>query len=207
MTASRLRLALLPAFGLVVADAMIDPDQADACSIPAVQEHEIDGENPDAVAPGAVSLVSVDVQDLGQSPGGCGSSSSCAGIGTVSVVVEAEDDATPAESIGFTFELVSGSLPSGLQLPDGPVRGWQRDDGSVMLTLFWSPNESDSMDFVMRVSAVDEAGNVGDSTDIPVLLEEEGGCAAGGLPATGAAWLLALLAALFVLRRRSAQQR
>lgn len=198
-----LRVALFPAaFGLVMADAiLVGPAQARACSIATVYEHEIDTGDPDAVAPGAVSLVSVEVAELGGT-GGCGSQDSCEGTGTVSIVVRAEDDATPAGSMGFTIELVSGSLPPGLNLPDGPVRGWDRGDGNVDLLLVWSPDGSDSMEFVVRVSAVDAAGNVGDSTDIPVIVEDEGGCAAGGLPASGAAWLLAVLAALFVLRAR-----
>ncbi len=204
-----LRLASVPAaLGLLAAYSLFRPEPAHACSIATVYEHEIDENDPDAVAPGAVSLVAVDVKELG-GEGGCGSQSSCDGLGTIHILVEADDDATPPESMGFTIELVSGSLPSGLILPDGPVRGWDRGDGNVDLVFGWSPELADSMDFVVRISAVDRAGNVGDSTDIPVVFEAEGesGCAAGGLPGpwSGAVWLVAALAALFILRaRRSA---
>jgi hypothetical protein len=93
------------------------------------------------------------------------------------------------------------------------VRGYTQDDGKVTLTLIWLPDGSDAMDFVVRVSAVDAAGNAGDPTDIQIAAEDEidceagdvegeGGCAAGGLRGSGAVWLLAALAALFVLRGR-----
>lgn len=204
-----LRLASLPAaLGLLVTYSLIRSDPAAACVIATVYEHEIDPDDPDAVAPGVVSLVSIDVADLGDSEG-CGSRSSCDGTGTISIVVQAEDDATPPESIGFMIELVSGSLPPGLSLPDGPVRGWERGDGKVDLVFVWSPEQTDSMEFVVRVSAVDGAGNVGDSTEVPVVLEKESGCAAAGLPGpgSGAVWLVTALAALFILRRprRAAQ--
>lgn len=201
-----LRLAPLPAaLGLLVAGSLLRSDPAAACSIASVYEHEIDADDPDAVAPDAISVVSVEVADLGDS-GGCGSQNSCQGIGTISIVVQAEDDATPPESLGFTIELVAGSLPPGLSLPDGPVRGWDRGDGTVDLVLVWSPEQGDLTEFVVRVSAVDRAGNVGDSTDVPVVLEDESGCAAGGLPGpvSGAVWLVAALAALLILRARRA---
>jgi hypothetical protein len=106
-----LRIALLPtAFGLIMADAITGADQADACSIAAVFEHEIDSDDPDEVAPGEVSPVSVLVDELA-GLGGCEEQGSCAGIGIIGIVVRAEDNATPVESIGFTIELVSGFLP------------------------------------------------------------------------------------------------
>jgi hypothetical protein len=164
-------------------------------------EHEIDPDDPDAVAPGRVSLISVVANDL-DSPGGCGASSSCDGTGTVSIVVQAEDDATPPESMGFRMELVSGSLPPGLSLPDGPVRGHARGDGSVGLILAWSPR-ADSMDFVVEVSAVDRAGNAGDPTPIAVVIDEGSGCSLGGdAPRPAINLLVAVLAAAFILRAR-----
>jgi hypothetical protein len=200
-----LRLALPAALGLLAADALVGADPAAACSIPAIFDHEIDPDDPDAVAPGAVSMVSVDVSAVDDS-GGCGSHSTCEGIATMSVVVRAEDDTTPPESMGFTIELGSGSLPPEVTLPEGPVRGQPLDDGTILLVLGLSEEPEDSFEFVVRVSAVDAAGNVGDSTDIPVTFEEESGCAAGGLPATGASWLLAAVAALFMLRTRRAKR-
>jgi hypothetical protein len=200
-----LRLVLPAALGLLAADALVRSAPAAACSILGIVEHEIDPDDPDAVAPGAVSMVSADVEKFDES-GGCGSHSTCEGIATISVVVRAEDDTTPPEAMGFTFELVSGSLPPEVSLPEGPVRGHPQGDGTTLLVLSLSEAPEDSFELVVRVSAVDAAGNVGDSTDIPVVFESESGCAASGLPATGASWLLAAVAALFMLRTRRAKR-
>ncbi len=200
-----LRRATVPAaLGLLAAFSLIRPALADACTLATAVEHEIDPDDPDAVAPANVSLVSVDVHHSDDS-GACGSHSTCGRTGRVSIVVRAEDDATPPESIGFTIELVSGSLPRGLSLPDQPIRGYARDDGTVDVVLVWSADQADSMDFVVKISAVDRAGNVGDSTPVAVVHEEEGGCSLGGDvpgPATAIIWLVAALAALLILRAR-----
>lgn len=204
-------LASLPAaLGLFVADSVLWLDPAAACSVAGVQEHTIDADDPDEVAPGAVSLVSVDVVDLGKTTGdGCGGgTSSCDGVGTVSIRVQAEDDSTSLESLGFTLELASGSLLPGINLPDGPVRGWVRD-GEVELILVWSPEQPGRSEFTLSVRAVDAAGNVGEPTEVPVALAEQSGCAAAGWSGSAALWLVVGLAALSLagLRRRAISPR
>jgi MYXO-CTERM domain-containing protein len=106
------------------------------------------------------------------------------------------DDRTPKDQMGYELELVDGSPPAGLVIPEGvSLVGLRRLD--------WGDGASDHQDefsFRLRVRAVDLAGNRGPWSE-PATIEDpgSGGCSAGAGPAS-----LAALAVLAVRRRRPA---
>jgi hypothetical protein len=86
---------------------------------------------------------------------------SCDGLGFISIGVDpAYDDRTPADAMGYRFEIVDGRPPRGLQLPAGPVRLFGEGGGRAV-ELYWSADGEgeESVSFRLAVYAVDRAGN------------------------------------------------
>ena len=89
--------------------------------------------------------------------------------GSMSFLVSgAEDDRTPADSLGYRFRHVSGDLPRGLVLPPGVYLAHAvRDEQSLWFhwndTATWN---QDSIAFQIAVVAVDRAGNVGPRSNV-----------------------------------------
>jgi len=137
---------------------------------------------------------------------GCSSSaSSCDDLGGVGFQVQATDDLTPPERIGYLFTLVSGSLPAGLVLP-GAVepRGGEVAFGWVD----GADDDQEPIDFTVRVVAIDLAGNQSVAQMVRVT-DEGSGCTVARRPAAdgGPAALALVAGALLAARRRRRRAR
>jgi hypothetical protein len=161
------------------------------------------------VAPTLPPLTAQIRRGTGPQQMGCAqSASSCDDIGSVSFQAGATDDVTPPEHIGYRFTLEAGALPAGLTLP-GAVEPF-----AAQLTLLWidgATNDQESIDFTLRVVAIDAAGNESAAQTVRVSDDAGGACAVAGarpprLPFAGFVGL-ALTAVLLVRRRRPARIR
>jgi hypothetical protein len=179
-------------------------EAASACSFAANPAHTLDAnaQATDTTAPAAPTLTVVRiVRGKGpQSESLCSSSaSSCDDLGQIELQMAATDDQTPATSMGFRIELSGGALPSGLTLPDYSVRGSR-------LLLVWIDGASDDQEafsFVLAISAVDLAGNVGPATTIQVSDPgSDSGCSIGARSPLRTPWptTIATLLIGFLLR-------
>jgi hypothetical protein len=166
---------------------------ASACSFPANVPHVRDPMHAnDAVAPGEVTATFVSVSPPADTEGcGAQSGNSCSGLGSFSFVLEASDDQTPADSMGFQLRLVEGELPNLLGgFPSEPQRPYQ--PGASFVFVF-SDHEPQAISFVLEVRAVDLNGNLGPPLRIQILRAAESGACAATMPLRGAPWIVAVL--------------
>ena len=198
-------LASLAAVVAIVAAARAD---ARACSVAAPTPHVFDPSMaatdmvPPTLPPPTVTV------SRGRREVGCGGRSTCDDIGNIRIAVAATDDVTPAEHIGYRMTLEGfgppngGGLPRGLTLPTDAL-----DPVAGEVVLVWddiADGEAEDFSFVVRVVAVDLAGNESEPQVLPIWDGRGGDCAVGGgnrwtgLPAVVAAVALALAA----IRRR-----
>jgi hypothetical protein len=202
----RSSLARLAALGIALLAAFfLAEETASACSFAANPAHTLDAnaQATDTAAPAAPTLTVVRVV-RGKGPEReslCSSSaSSCDDLGQIELQMAATDDQTPATSMGFHIELAGGALPSGLTLPDFSVRGSR-------LLLVWIDGASDDQEafsFVLAISAVDLAGNMGPATTIQVSDPgSDSGCSIGVRNPLRTPWptIIAILLIGFMLRR------
>lgn len=178
----RSALARLGAVAIgLLAGFLLATEAASACKFASNPTHTLDAnaQATDTTTPTVPTLKVVRVvRGKGpQSESLCGgSASSCDELGQIELQMAATDDQTPAASMGFRIELASGALPSGLTLPDYSVRGSR-------LLLVWMDVASDDQEafsFVLAISAVDLAGNVGPATTIQVSNPgSDSGCSIG----------------------------
>ena len=151
-------VAMVAVAGLV---SMI-PADADACSFAGPEIHTLDAAEQavDVAPPGAPTLLDLQiVRGQGPQSAGCGGSSatSCDDIGQIRLNLVAADDRTDAARIGYRISLAGGALPSGLLLPDEPIRtfdGW--------ISLIWideATDDQERIEFSLTVTAIDLAGN------------------------------------------------
>lgn len=201
-------LASVSVLGLVL---LLGPTRAGAYRI-INTPHELDPteQELDHNPPGAVDVLEVRVhRGQGSERVGCAGWAwiEDQGVGHVSIrVAPPADDRTPAESLGYRVELVSGQAPEGL-LPGFDIRAYVGADG-VWLFLDWSDGETDEqepLDFELRLRAVDLGGNLGEAAQ-PIVVNDPGsggGCATGASSLTGLAGFLALLLCLLACRHRS----
>jgi hypothetical protein len=176
------------AFLATVGGALTLSPSADACSIGGPSPHAVEA-NPDDTAPPrepVVINVEVNVTDSAFCE-----AHSCDGLHSLVITLVTNDDVTTSEAMGFEIELVAGALPDGLELPPFPVQLYS----GGKLALSWY--DDDSYDFDLRLTPVDQAGNVGSS--ITVNVSNGSGCSVGGTPGS---WLPIALAVLFACRRR-----
>ncbi len=99
--------------------------------------------------------------------------SSCDDLGTATLRIEAQDDQTPREKLGFTIALVDGVAPAGLDLPSGPIRLFGEN-----VYLHWDDGASDDQEsfaFTLEIRALDLAGNVGPASTVRVEDAGNGG--------------------------------
>jgi hypothetical protein len=153
---------------------------ADACKVGDPVPHEVDplAAATDQEPPGTPVVDAVDVRR------GVGHGrlwplqqvTSCDDLGAVLIDVRAEDDQTPAESLGWRREIVAGVPPEHLFAVDYDYRG-ETD-------LHWpdgATNEQEPLSFTVRLFAIDRAGNVSEPVDVRVSdPPEDGGCRIGG---------------------------
>jgi hypothetical protein len=173
-----------------------------AACFAAATPHELDPQEQqlDSSAPGAVEVLAVDIH-RGQGPdcSGLGQQSSLStdDTGTLAIrIAPPADDRTPAESMGYRIELLSGEAPAGL-LPDVDIRAFEAD----RILLHWVDGRRDDqepLDFSLSIRAIDLGGNLGPRSDaVEARHPGSSGCATAG-----SAPLWALLIGLALLRRR-----
>jgi hypothetical protein len=187
----------------------IAPSSARACKPGSNHPHTLDAQaqGTDSTPPG---LPTVSVERIGRGKGpqrsGCGESgTSCDDLGTITLLVNATDDQTSAESMGYQVELASGSLPSGLDIPSAAVRTM-----GGRLYFYWidgNTDDQEAVSFSLTIRAVDLAGNVGEPATIAISDPGSGsGCTVARRgPASG--WhctAVGILLLAFLLRRRTA---
>ena len=189
--------------------AAVTAGRAVPCSLPAYSPHQLDPAATGDRTPPTLDAAPAVVIKRGPSPQqGCtgGSATSCDGIGSISITPVVRDDRTPIEQMGFRVRMVSGSLPDGLSLPSGDVRGF-----SGVLYLHWSDGTEDNHEafsVTLEIVAVDTAGNA--SAPVAVVIadggEGDGGCRVGHLARGGGRTVsplgLAMLAVLGLLAGR-----
>jgi hypothetical protein len=179
---------LLLVFGL-------EPRVALACSYsipPPVEPH------PGLVGIDVTAPVLTAVRLSGLERGIPGTAGGCLTHSFISLEADASDDLTRPEELAYRVETVSDDAPS--------FYDWPMSD----MYFTWEEEPTKPLDLVLRVRAVDQAGNESDSMDIHVTdgVEDDGGCSIGVprlvAPRCGATPAnLALLAALgWGLRRR-----
>ncbi len=179
---------------LLVLASLLTPPAA-ACQFVVGAEHVVTENPADTAAPTDPADVQVTVK-RGVGPACVGplcSSTSCDDLGAVTLTFPAStDDVSAPEAIGYRVRLVEGTAPE--HLLDGVVRTSDRlsDDGTAQITLAWGDEATDDqepLDFVLGVTAIDEAGN--ESAEVEVEVSDAGsGCATVG----GAGALATLLA-------------
>lgn len=186
----RIAAVTLPAVLSLVAAAR----PAHACSPSGNSPHVLDETfADDAIAPSAVETGE---PMISRDEGGC----AMCGVGSrVMFQVEATDDRTPNERMGYAVRLRSGTLPPGMVLPVEPVTSYG------MIDLSFDP-QADGFAFELDVWAVDLNGNPGPSSVVRVFEPDESlGCAAGGSRRQGGFVLIGLALAIAVRRRNGAR--
>lgn len=138
---------------------------------------------------------------------GCGGGPArCPDVVIVELTFEPDggDDVTAADDLGYTFELLEGTLPPGITLPEGAV---EAPGGVLTLVQEVDPQDAgEAFDVVFRVRAIDRSGKAATSfLDVTVAFD-------GVSPATialadcqhgtGQPGLLLGLAGLLLARRR-----
>jgi MYXO-CTERM domain-containing protein len=173
------------------------PRPGHACTLAGNGTHRLDPQQAsDTVAPSAPTVVEVDVARYEDDELDCGISS-CGSYGLAQVTLEATDDASHPDLIGYQLRLVSGTLPRGLTLPTEPIAG-----GGALYLYF----DEDAPDFEAEIEAraVDLNGNLGPPTTFVIADASAGGCASrtGRTGPLGSLAVLGLALALVVRRKR-----
>jgi len=155
--------------------------------------------------PGPIGDVTYTAQrGVGPRKSGCSGhmGTSCDGTGSVSLHFKpATDPDSDAQSVGYRIRLVSGSLPQGLHIPDGPVHS----DGDIAL-IFDDGAEDDQepIDFSVTITPTDANGNEGPTS--PVIRVTNAGRDASGCSVrkgrTGTVLVPLTILSLALLRRR-----
>jgi hypothetical protein len=175
---ARFKLAMVMLVGLVGLQARVP--KALACKAAPFPAHVIDPQAAasDTTAPGAPAI-SVARIVRGKGPdtdySSCSqSATSCDDMGSIDLRISAQDDQTPTDQLGYQFEVVAGTPPSGLTLPTGPTRLLGSD-----IYLDWPDGNTDdqeSISFSLAIRTVDLAGNLGPATTVQV---QHGGSGSG----------------------------
>ena len=154
-------------------------DVADACSpsrASAVFELDPEAWPDDVTPPGAVREVSV-----GASPGGESSGCDDCGVrpGSLMLYIQAPaDDQAPPEALGYRITVVEGEIPRPRPDLEDPLHASTAADGSSWVRIKWDDAAgTQGLDVVLRIEAVDPAGNVGPPLELPVRTQADSGCA------------------------------
>ena len=160
-------LLVSTAFAFSCAILALQSSAAEACSLAALPMHEVDPDAIDDVAPAAP-----EVDEIAIIRGhGCEGSDTCADLGFVSLrLVPGNDDQSPPEAIGYRIEAIAGDVPDGL-LPGYDARA--QSDELFLVWIDGADNIQESLAVTLRITAIDEAGNL--SAPIEVELLDEGG--------------------------------
>ena len=177
------------------------PASALACSLLGPLPLSVDPELEDATPPQApvVERVAIRRATGPNIVDGQVESSSCDDVGWITLVLDQPPgDAHRADEIGYLLERAEGTLPEGLVLAAVPWVG----DTLVLPWLDVGDTRDAAVDFVLRVTPVDEAANRGEAVEVRITDASTPGSCGGcglGLPAGFVPLAGALLPAL---RRR-----
>lgn len=189
---ARVTLVVLTSAGLVAFST-----DARACS-PGdhAQSYDTNEDSPDSTAP-VLEDASISVRrarDPGDNSGGCEE------LGSYTITVEASDDQTRADELGFSLSLVDGSFP--FRVPGGPVIDLNDDAGTLS---DWFVDEGEAFDGTLEVRVVDRAGNLSEPKRVSASGDEVGcSCSTAGTSSTNYSAFLGLAGVLALLRRRYA---
>jgi hypothetical protein len=200
-------------FAVVALALLVLPARGHACSVsptPHVLSPQMQA--TDHQPPTLATIVDVQVaRGHAANDDGCSATaSSCDDLGSITFSVAATDDMTPPAQIGYGFSLAGGTLPQGFVLPATALRA----PSLIAVSLTWpdgATDVQDSLDFSLRVVAIDLAGNQSTPQTIRIQQAAAGGCrVAGGVEKNGNATALLTGVALVVLlgpRRRGRDRR
>jgi hypothetical protein len=179
---------------LLAALALVPSRVAGACGEPAFEQHALDrSQLDDRVKPGPVAI-SMWIEEAGG--GGCvGPNSTCnppPGRRLV-VHVNASDDQTPPDKLGYRVTITAGRAPF---VAPGDIRP-DRDD-----LLAFDLGETEELDFELAIRAVDLNGNIGPATYTQVAQSASGGCASHRAGRAMSFGLIGIALAFLVARRR-----
>ncbi|HEY6722453.1 MAG TPA: MYXO-CTERM sorting domain-containing protein [Polyangiaceae bacterium] len=170
-------------------------EEARACSWTGPDPYQVEA-NPDDTTPPVLAAAEVTIQRRRGDNDGV----NCGDIGSYTITVEASDDKTPEDELGFSLALVEGSLP--FTVPQGDVA--LDVDGDVSGAFV---DEGTAFRGTLEVRAVDRAGNRSEPILVSAsgdhLTQDEGcTCSAAGKPSntSGGVWVLAV-SMLLALRR------
>lgn len=166
-----------------------------ACSVAPDAPFETEPDPDDTVAPQEPVLEALDVRrGKGPESAGCGRAmtTSCDDIGFITLTfAQPEGDTHAADAIGYAIRFVGGTLPDGLEAPEGLWAG-------PSLHLYWIDGATDDQEpfaFDVEIVAVDPAGNESPPLRVEVADGADAASAAcSSAGATASAWPLLLLA-------------
>lgn len=197
----------------------LTPSRVFACKFAGNPAHVLDPAevSVDTTPPTAPGPISVERLRRGVGPDLSGAASSCDDLGRIVLsFTHASDDRTTAVDMGYEVTLVDGTLPNGLELPDGPVGSLVGGEGA-RIAFTWIDGASDpqeAFDFMLGVVAVDRAGNRAAPSDmrvVHVVHNGHSGCnSAGGAPfspLSGDMGLVGLFGLWLLVRRRRVDAR
>jgi len=195
---------MAPVFLAAAASALplCAPAPARACSAAGPTPFVVDPslQATDHVAP-TLSPLSVAGLHRGKAMGAC-SGSSCDGMGSLGIAGTATDDVSVAGSIGYRFAVVTGTLPAGFTLPDGPSRVYVQDDTIWFSWDDGATDDQDDIDFTLSVVAIDAAGNESAPQTVRVSDHPGFGCAIARRRSDRDALVCLVVAAVTLATRR-----
>lgn len=116
-------------------------------------------------------------------------------MGEFRIRVDASDDRTSNNDLGFSLSVVEGSVP--FYMPKTSVQG----TGEGELTS-WFGDNGDAFSGTLEVKVVDRAGNESDPVRVRATSDAVGcGCSTVGTPASSAGWFGSLVLTAVCLRR------
>jgi hypothetical protein len=195
-------LRLLVALVVVAAACLMPGGRARACSFSGPSPYVVDAsmQATDHVAP-TLPPVSVARLQRGEKTGGCTGASTCDGFGSLALSVAPSDDVTPANAIGYRFSLAAGALPPGFSILLDQPSQVVVSDGEIWFNWTDGTDDHAPIDFTLRVTAIDRAGNESAPQMVRVI-DDPGGCAIARPHARGRAWLLVVVMVLAARHRR-----
>lgn len=184
---------------LVGALLLAAPRPAGACSPMRNAPFETDPEEQvvDTTPPAApeVALTHLGRGSVPDCDNGCGMcSNACNALGSIMItIIEAEDDRTPFEQMGFRLELLDGEWPEEMYLEDYDIRIEQES-----IYLHWNDGAKDdqeSIDFTLGIRSLDLAGNASaQAAELRITHPGRSGCSTGGFGlGPGALFLLLMV--------------
>ena len=187
---AKVTLGVLTSAGLVAFST-----DARACSPedPA-QNYDTNEDSPDTTSP-VLEDARITVRratDPGDNSGGCEE------LGGYTITVEASDDQTQANNLGFSLTLVDGSFP--FRLPEGAVIDYYDEAGTLSE---WFVDDGEAFDGTLEVRIVDRAGNLSEPKRVSASGDEVGcSCSAAGAPSSNHGAFLGLAGLVLLVRRR-----